>query len=130
MLPHGFLSLPEREELALSIGANIELATETGASYVGDDPHYKNGGGDALTYEIPVADIPGEPVAVKATLHSQAIPPFYLQDRFCTAKGSDTDRLYFLAGHLNLAGTEAENWRIAVSCQCRVIRAGACEWRA
>ena len=51
---------------------------------------------------------------MQATLHYQATPPFYLQDRFCTAKGPDRDRLYFLAGHLNLEGTEAQNWRFQV----------------
>ena len=51
---------------------------------------------------------------MQATLYYQAIPPFYLQDRFCTAKGADTERLYFLAGRLNLAGTAAEGWKLKV----------------
>ncbi len=114
LLPDGFLPLDDRIALARSIGANAELAEESGAHHVGDDPHYRNGGGDALDYVIPLADIPGEPAAVQATLHYQATPPFYLQDRFCTAKGPDRDRLYFLAGHLNLAGTEAAGWRLQV----------------
>ena len=56
----------------------------------------------------------GRPAAVQATLYYQAIPPFYLQDRFCTAQGQDTQRLYFLAGHLNLTGTQAESWKLQV----------------
>ncbi|MER9461343.1 hypothetical protein NKI80_15710 [Mesorhizobium sp. M0387] len=47
-----------------------------------------------------------------ANLYCQATPHSYLQDRFCTAKGPDTDRLYFLTGHLNLAGTEADRWKL------------------
>jgi hypothetical protein len=43
------------------------------------------------------------PAAVQAVLYYRAVPPFYLQDRFCTAKGSDAE---LLAGHLNLAGTQ------------------------
>ena len=85
--------------------------------HVGDDPHYRPGkasGGDALDYVIPLADLPGEPVAVQAILHYQATPPFYLQDRFCTAKGPDRDRLYFLAGHLNLDGSAMQDWRFEI----------------
>jgi hypothetical protein len=67
-----------------------------------------------LTYEVPLAALGGRPAAVQATLQYQAIPPFYLQDRFCTADGDDTRRLYFLAGHLNLQGTAAEDWKLAV----------------
>ena len=114
LLPKGFEGLEKRIELAKSIGADALLAEEAGAHHVGDDPHYKTGGGDAYDYAIPLADIPGKPASVRATLHYQAIPPFYLQDRFCTAKGPDRDRLYFLAGHLNLDGTEAEGWRFRI----------------
>jgi len=111
LLPHGFLPLEKRTELARAIGADERLAEEAGAHFVDADPDYENGGGDSLAYRIPLSDIPGEPVSVQATLHSQSIPPFYLQDRFCTAEGNDRDRLYFLAGHLNLNGTEAQDWR-------------------
>ena len=51
---------------------------------------------------------------MKATLYYQATPPYYLQDRFCTSKSEDTQRLYFLAGHLNLDGTAAEGWKLEV----------------
>lgn len=111
LLPHGFLSLSKREQLAAFLGANAELAFETGPHYVDDDPDYKIGGGDTFRYQIPLSEIDGEPVSVQASMHYQAIPPFYLQDRFCTAKGSDRDRLFFLAGHLNLEGTDASGWR-------------------
>ena len=118
LLPDGFLPLAERIKLAESIGANAQLAMEAGPHHVGDDPHYQPGadrkGGDALDYVVPLSDLTGEPVAVQATLHYQATPPFYLQDRFCTAEGPDRDRLYFLAGHLNLEGSEAEGWRFWV----------------
>ena len=60
------------------------------------DPYYlpKNqggmgGGGDTLTYKIPLSDLAGEPASVQATLYYQATPPFYLQDRFCTRLGTD-----------------------------------------
>jgi hypothetical protein len=88
-----------------------------------NDPWYKpksegglGGGGDALTYAVPLADLGGaRPAAVRVTLYYQSIPPFYLQDRFCTAANKpDTSRLFFLAGHLNLDGTRAEGWKLQV----------------
>jgi len=74
------------------------------------------GGGDALTYTIPLLDLKGrQPATVQARLFYQAIPPYYLQDRFCTASEKpDTSRLFFLTGHLDLAGTRAEGWKLLV----------------
>jgi hypothetical protein len=88
-----------------------------------NDPWYKpksegglGGGGDALTYSVPLADLGGaQPAGVRVTLYYQAIPPFYLQDRFCTAPNRpDTSRLFFLAGHVDLSGTRAEGWKLQV----------------
>jgi len=87
-----------------------------------NDPWYKpktdggkGGGGDELTYAIPLADIKSTPASVRVTLYYQAIPPFYLQDRFCTTpKQPDTARLFFVAGHASLDGTRAEGWKLKV----------------
>lgn len=88
-----------------------------------NDPYYRpksegglGGGGDALTYAIPLADLGGKtPASVRATLYYQAIPPFYLQDRFCTApQKPDTRRLFFLTGHLDLSDTRAAGWKLQV----------------
>jgi len=87
-----------------------------------DDPWYKpkadggqGGGGDELTYDIPLADIKGTPASVRVTLYYQAIPPFYLQDRFCTTPNRpDTSRLFFVAGHVSLDSTRAEGWKLKV----------------
>lgn len=74
------------------------------------------GGGDTLTYTIPLPDLKGrQPATVQARLFYQAIPPYYLQDRFCTAgEKPDTSRLFFLTGHLDLSGTRAEGWKLLV----------------
>ncbi|EWY42404.1 hypothetical protein N825_00190 [Skermanella stibiiresistens SB22] len=112
ILPHGFLKLEERLKISEALGAGKDLAEDVGSTAVGDDPDYVDGGGDSLVYAVPLADIKGTPASVQATLYYQAIPPYYLQDRFCTAKGADTERLYFLAGHLNLDGTEAADWKL------------------
>ena len=88
-------------------------ARETGAEHVGDDPDYTDGrGGDTLDYWIPMSAFGDkEPAAVRATLHYQATPPFYLQDRFCNGEGADRDRLYHLASLLDTAGTPIEDWK-------------------
>jgi hypothetical protein len=86
------------------------------------DPWYEpksqgglGGGGDEITYAIPLSDIQGMPASVKVTLYYQSIPPFYLQDRFCTTPAQpDTSRLFFVAGHTNLDGTRAEGWKLQV----------------
>jgi hypothetical protein len=87
-----------------------------------DDPWYKpkaeggkGGGGDELTYAIPLADLKGAPAGVRVTLYYQSIPPFYLQDRFCTTpRRPDTARLFFVAGHVSLDSTRAEGWKLKV----------------
>ena len=112
ILPHGVLGLDQRLAIAKALGAGADLAEDVAPTAVGDDPDYREGGGDTLVYAVPLADLKGTAASVKATLYYQATPPYYLQDRFCTAKGADTDRLLFLAGHLNLDGTEAQDWKL------------------
>lgn len=121
LLPKGFLSERERLEISHALGAGPELAEETGPFAVGDDPDYRSGGGDALRYEADLTNISGIPVYVRATLYYQAIPPFYLQDRFCTSQSGDTERLYYLAGHLDLSKSRAENWKLEVASTGRVV---------
>ncbi len=116
LLPKGFLPLKQRQAIAKALGADKDLAVDVGSTAVGDDPDYRplGDGKDSLTYAVPLADLKGAPVGVRARLYYQATPPFFLQDRFCTAEGTDRDRLYFLAGHLNLEGTQAEGWKLLV----------------
>jgi hypothetical protein len=114
LLPEGFLDLDKRKAIAAALGAGEDLAEDVGATAVGDDPDYVVGGGDSVTYRVNLAELEGTPAAVRASLSYQATPPFYLQDRFCTAKGEDRGRLYFLTGHLNLDGTPAEDWKLHV----------------
>lgn len=112
--PAGFLPLADRIRIAEALGAGKDLARDVESFGVGNDADYRTGGGDSIKYEIDLAGLGAEPVSVRATLYYQAIPPYFLQDRFCTSKSIDTQRLYFLAGHLNLQGTAAESWKLAV----------------
>ncbi len=117
LLPHGFLDLDRRTEIALALGATETLARESGPVAVGDDPRYVQGGGDDLVYDIALENVPTGriPVSVEATLYYQATPPFYQQDRMCTGKGKDTERLGFLISRLNLDGTQAEGWKLKIA---------------
>jgi len=101
------------------------------------DPWYEpkskgglGGGGDALTYAIPLADIQGTPASVRVTLYYQAIPPSYLQDRFCSTPAlPDTARLFFVAGHTSLDGTRAEGWKLqVVSSGAVALKTGVARW--
>jgi hypothetical protein len=115
LLPHGFLPLPQREAIAAALGADRDLAEDAGPAAVGNDPDYGDGsGGDSVTYRIPLQELPAAPAAVRATLYYQATPPYFLQDRFCTASGDDTQRLRYLVGKLPVNGTPLQDWKLKV----------------
>ena len=114
ILPHGFLPARDRSAIAAALGADEKLAAEAGPHGVAGDADYQAGGADTLVYRVPLADLAGKPAKVEATLYYQATPPYYLQDRFCTAKTPDAARLYFAAGQLDL-GTAAPEWKLRVS---------------
>jgi len=115
LLPRGFLSLEKRIEISKKLGADDKMAKETSPVGVEDDPDFTAGGSDSLVYRVPLAELKGaKPTAIQATLYYQATPPFYLQDRFCTSHSDDTQRLYYLAGKLNLTGSLAEGWKLRV----------------
>ncbi len=71
-------------------------------------------GSDQVEYRIslPEGTDPAK-VTVSATLYSQAIPPYYLKQRFTTAPdGPATQRLYYLASRLRTEGTLIEDWKL------------------
>jgi hypothetical protein len=115
LLPHGFLNLEQREKISHALGADADMAEESGAMGVGNDPDYRSGGGDSLVYRVKLAELHGKPASVRATLYYQAMPPFFLQDRFCTAKSDDTKRLFYVAGKLNLKQTPIDGWKLKVA---------------
>ena len=114
LLPKGFLSLDKRTQIALDLGAGTSLAEEVGAVAVGEDPDYREGGADTIIYRVPLTDLRSPFRFISATLYYEATPPYYLQDRFCTANGDDTKRLYYVAGKLRLEGTASQNWKLKI----------------
>jgi hypothetical protein len=111
LLPAGFLPLDQRIEISRALGADKEMAVESGAVGIDDDPAYKTGGGDTFAYQIPLTAMSSLPAKISATLYYQAIPPFFLQDRFCTAKGTDVDRLRYVTSLLKLDDQVAD-WKL------------------
>jgi len=96
------------------------------------DPHYTDPtltGSDEVRYEVRLP--PGEitrVARVRATLYSQSIPPFYLQQRFADAKvgpgqSDEIQRLYYLTSHLNAGqGTRIENWKLPLVMAAAAVR--------
>lgn len=120
LYPSGFLPLKHRIAIAEALGAQADLAEDTTAVAVGNDPDYDAeagniAGADSLTYAFDLNG--GAPVAkVTARLLYQATPPFYLQDRFCTgADSKDTNRLLYLTENLVSDKTpEIKDWVLQV----------------
>ena len=84
-----------------------------------DDKQFLEGtGSDVITYQPTLSKEvldglqKGQRLSVTAALYYQAIPPRYLQDRFTTAQGDNTRRLHYLTSHLNVKGTNIENWKL------------------
>jgi hypothetical protein len=131
--PHGFLPEPERIAIAAALGDRTPVVHAEGfpldenlgvavgpEGEAANDPDYQNGSGmDQLSYVV--RGLHGKPASVRVRLNYQSIPPFYQQDRYCTAvnaKGTpitDTERLHYLAARVDLKGTRAEGWRLLVT---------------
>jgi len=91
-----------------------------------DEAGYNDGGGfDRVTYRIGCDAGAGRGARLVARVYYQAIPPHYLNERFNTAQGEDTRRLYYLASHLNTKDTPVEGWKLLVAETAAPIPAGA-----
>ncbi|HJU39686.1 MAG TPA: hypothetical protein VJ724_08950, partial [Tahibacter sp.] len=97
-----------------------------------NDPYYTDPaltGADEVRYEfrLPPPEI-ARIARVRATLYSQSIPPFYLQQRFADAKAGpaqsgEIERLYYLTSHLNTQkGARIENWKLALVGEVVTVR--------
>jgi hypothetical protein len=82
------------------------------------DPEYMNKSGatgaDRIIYRIPLDARTRAAASVRVTLNYQAIPPSYLRDRFTTGKGVETQRLAYLASHLNVEKTPIDGWKLMI----------------
>jgi hypothetical protein len=89
------------------------------------DPDYLNVSGapgvDRIIYRIPIKDHTQGAVSVRVTLNYQSIPPYYLSQRFTIGQGAETKRLAYLASHLTVEKTPAEDWKLVLVCATRRI---------
>lgn len=83
----------------------------------GNDPDYTEGhtGTDRVRYVIELPNGVKDPskVQVRATLYSQSFQPYWFKRKF-DISGDDpaTQRLYYLASHLNTQGTVINDWKL------------------
>ncbi|WP_289044153.1 hypothetical protein [uncultured Aliiroseovarius sp.] len=126
LTPHGALA-PGTAAFEAKFGGSAVTAAfmkatlpEGGAA---QDPDF-TAGSDRIEYRIALpAGVDPAGVTVTATLYSQAIPPYYLKQRFDTAPdGPATRRLYYLASHLRTEGTLIEDWKLATATASATLR--------
>jgi hypothetical protein len=136
--PHGFLPEAERIAIAAALGdrtplhqAGFPMDENLGVAVgpegeAARDPDYQNGSGqDQLRYVA--SGLSGKPARVSVQLYYQSIPPFFQQDRYCTAVHAagtpitDTERLQYLAGRLDLQDTPAAGWKLRVGAKLEVM---------
>lgn len=89
---------------------------------VGNDPDYAPAGPgfvgkDSVEYRVKLPQqYQGKPLTVEATMYFQAIPPYWLQQRFALApKKPATRRLFYIASHLDLEGTIMDQWKFKIT---------------
>ena len=105
----------EEREKWQSLLPESKLPPAPGSLDPDEDPDYRNGSGaDTLTYRIPLRSLAGADV-VRAKLCYQNIPPYYLRDRFSMGRGDQAQRLYYLVGHTETAGTAIADWKITIA---------------
>jgi hypothetical protein len=118
LLPYGWTSEgPLRADKTPYIPA--AFLEQTHPIQVGKDPAYADGSGTSVVrYEVPLptgAGVDPANLTVTATLYYQAIPPYFLNDRFKQApNGPATQRLYWLTSNLQTGGTAIENWKFMI----------------
>jgi mono/diheme cytochrome c family protein len=99
-----------------SLNGRFLQATHAEGSAASDPDYHDGRGTDRVVYRMTLP--PGVDAAtctVQATLYYQAVPPYYLDQRFRAAPDGDaTRRLYFLTSNLKLDGTAAGNWKLPI----------------
>jgi hypothetical protein len=87
----------------------------------GDDPHYQDPAGangqSVVRYSVALpAGTKMDDVIVSAQLYYQAIPPYYLLQRFQQApNGEGTQRLYYITSTLDTTKTPFPGWKLLVA---------------
>ncbi|NNG15759.1 MAG: hypothetical protein HKM89_04700 [Gemmatimonadales bacterium] len=113
LLPRGWKESSEFESEILR-----QFMESTDPKGVGRDPDYESvpafAGQDVVRYVVTLPDgVDSDHVTVQVTMYYQAFEPYWMKRRFQLSGDSpDTQRLYFLASHLNTRGTVIEDWKL------------------
>ncbi len=93
-------------------GPDAEITHPCGTE---EDDDYRSGEGkDVITYEVPLGQASKLPLTVSATLYYQALPPYYLQQRFELTDKPDSQRLYYLINRLDQTNTAITDWKLKI----------------
>ena len=71
---------------------------------LGSDPASRT-----IRYQVPM--VARKLASVRATVHYQSIPPYYLRDRW-EYDTPETQRLYYMVAHLNTEKTPIKGWTL------------------
>lgn len=101
----------------------------------GANPGYFDGSGtDVVVYQVPLNIVPRGPVTVTATIYYQAIPPYFLQQRFAGAPSEVfTQSLKYYTQHLDtnkiyddwkllLGEAPIKDWKLMIISAAKTIR--------
>jgi hypothetical protein len=113
-----------KDNRLLPKGWRLDLVNSSFMQPVGihSDPRYADGSGaDEITYRIPLSEAP-KASSVRATLYYQSLPPYYLRDRFTTAHGKETQRLYYLTSHLMTKDTPIKDWKLMIGAAAAMLQ--------
>jgi mono/diheme cytochrome c family protein len=112
LLPKGWSEHPTGD-------ATIDPAFFEATRPVGEaasDPDYTSGrGDDVVDYQITLPAQHKGAVKITAQLFYQSIPPSYLKQRFESANGPATQRLFYLTSHLQTDETPIKNWKLPIA---------------
>lgn len=87
-----------------------------------EDPDFVDGtGSDTILYRMSLPDGAAGPFTVEASLYYQAIPPYYLQQRFEQARGPATQRLHHIGSLLDVKNSPFPQWKLLVTQASRSI---------
>ncbi|MEL7154203.1 MAG: hypothetical protein AAFN51_10535, partial [Pseudomonadota bacterium] len=118
LTPHGTLK-PGTDAFRAKFGSsevtNAFMKATQPEGRAAEDPDFLPGS-DVTEYRIALlSGMDPADVTVTATLMYQAIPPYYLKQRFEIAPdGPATQRLYYMASRLQTKGRLIEGWKIRV----------------
>lgn len=113
ILPRGWSSGREWSEVTAPVGVEGEFQI----------------GLDTVELRVPIADVPGA-ASVQVHFYYQALPPYYLRDRFELVddeSAQNTRRLAYIVAHLDRSAAGIEDWKLPLVSACVRVDGSPCE---